>query len=139
MEERMVAAIRDANAGDRVQLLGRRDDMDALYNAADAVILSSQREGFSNAVIEALACGKPVIAADVGGNREAISSWDVGWIHGRGDDAVLTAQIAEALARPDKLREMEGACRERGLAFSLDALVDATATLYREALTKART
>jgi glycosyltransferase involved in cell wall biosynthesis len=138
MEERLREAIRAANAQDKVQVLGRRDDMAALYNAADVVILSSEREGFSNAVVEALACGKPVIAADVGGNREAITSGDVGWIHSRGDDAALTAQISEALARPDRLRDMANACRERGLAFSLDALVDATAQLYHQALAQVK-
>jgi glycosyltransferase involved in cell wall biosynthesis len=134
MEERLREAIRESGLEERVMMLGRRDDMAALYNAADGVVLSSEREGFSNAVIEALACGKPVIAADVGGNREAVDSTAVGWIHARADDAALTQQMEEALGNLGALRAREADCRTRGLAFGLNALVDATAELYRKAL-----
>jgi glycosyltransferase involved in cell wall biosynthesis len=134
MEERLREAIREAGMGERVSLLGRRDDMAELYNAADAVVLSSEREGFSNAVIESLASGKPVIAADVGGNKEAIDSPEVGWIHARGDDEALARQMREALGNATGLRAREEACRARGLAFGLNALVEATTALYRKGL-----
>ncbi len=137
MEAELRAAIDTAGAGDSVRLLGRRDDMPALYNAADAVLLSSAKEGFSNAVVEALACGKPVIAADVGGNREAIDSGRVGWIHASADHAAMVRQIGEAIGDPGALRARAGACRERGLVFSLDQLVADTDALYRSALTGA--
>lgn len=136
LEEDLRDAIAAAGLGDRVRLLGSRDDMPTLYNAADAVVLSSFKEGFSNAVVEALACGRPVIAADVGGNREALDSPEVGWIHAAGDGVALTKQMAEALADPAALRARASDCRRRALHFSLDRLVDETERLYREAFAR---
>ncbi|MDK2972823.1 MAG: hypothetical protein PWP23_2578 [Candidatus Sumerlaeota bacterium] len=137
LEEEVRAAIAQRGLAERVRLLGSRDDMPALYNAADAVVLSSFKEGFSNAVVEALACGKPVIAADVGGNKEAVNDERVGWIHEAGDGEALARQMAEALANPAALVARADDCRARALVFSLDGLVEQTATLYRQALAAA--
>lgn len=133
--------LRDALArsglGDSVRMLGRRDDMPRLFNAADVVVLSSQKEGFSNAIVEALACGRPVIAADVGGNREAIDRPEVGWIHEAGDGAALEAQLVEAMRDRAALAARADACRARGMAFGIDAMIDATDALYRRAMERA--
>ena len=120
----------------RVMFLGQRDDMPAVYNAADAVILSSFKEGFSNAVVEALAAGKPFIGSDVGGNREAVGDGTgAGWIHAPGDGDALLAQMGEALALgTDGLAAMAGACRTRAQLFSLENLVEQTHQLYVRAL-----
>ncbi len=132
LEEELRAAAADHAD---VQILGRRNDMNALYNAADAVILSSFKEGFSNAVVEALACGKPVIASDVGGNAEAISKPEFGWIHDSGDGGALTAQIGEAMLKGvEGLGKMATGCRARAELFSLDGLVEQTHELYCKAL-----
>jgi glycosyltransferase involved in cell wall biosynthesis len=133
LEGELREAIAAAGLGDRVRLLGSRDDMPALYNAADAVVLSSFKEGFSNAVVEALACGRPVIAADVGGNREALDSAQVGWIHAPGDGEALARQMSEALGDPEGLRARASDCRRRAMDFSLDRLINETERLYREA------
>lgn len=129
-------AVGRAGLGGIVQLLGRRDDMPRLFNAADVVVLSSTKEGFSNAIVEALASGRPVIAADVGGNREAIDRPEVGWIHGAGDTAALEAQIVEAMGDREALAARAPACRARGLCFSIETMIDATDALYREALAR---
>lgn len=135
-------AVREAIAArgmdERIRLLGPRDDMAALYNAADLVVLSTFKEGFSNAVVEALATGKPVVAARVGGNAEAIDSPRVGWLHDAGDGAALAAQLAEAMANPERLRDMAGDCRARGMHFSLDRLVGETLNLYAHTLENKR-
>lgn len=138
MEEAMCDAIEKKGLGAKVRLLGRRDDMAALYNAADVMLLSSFKEGFSNAVVEALACGCPVIAADVGGNREAVNSPRIGWIHPAGNHEALVAQLNESLQSRASLRARQNECRQRGLEFSLDQLVENTAKFYREAYGAAR-
>jgi len=131
MEEELKAAVEAKGLGGRVFLTGRRDDMAAVYNAADAIVLSSLKEGFSNAVVEALACARPVIASDVGGNREALDSPAIGWIHNAGDTAALTAQMQQAVdLGPEGLAGMGPACRLRSEVFSIDALVENTHQLY---------
>lgn len=136
MEEELKQAIVDKGLQKQVIVLGRRDDMLDMYNASDLVLLSSQKEGFSNAIIEALACGKPVIAADVGGNKEAISTSEIGWIHDCEDFATLEKQLVEALTDWRKLADRKAKCRERGERFSLDSMVDDTDKLYRSVLEK---
>jgi glycosyltransferase involved in cell wall biosynthesis len=60
----------------RVHFLGEvaHRELPALYNAADAMLLMSDREGWANVILESLACGTPVIATDVGGAGEIIRS-----------------------------------------------------------------
>ncbi len=57
---------------DRTHFLGRLDDMALFYRAVDALALTSRREGYPLAPLEAQACGTPVVAADVGGVRETV-------------------------------------------------------------------
>ncbi len=49
-----------------------------MLNAADLFVLASRSEGWCNAIAEALACGCPVVASDVGGNREIMNEWGLG-------------------------------------------------------------
>lgn len=118
-----------------VHLLGERDDMAALYNASDVVVLSSFKEGFSNAIIEAMAAGKPVIASDVGGNAEAVQHGVSGWIHDAGDTEGLRRQLLEVCRLGQMgLAAMSHTCRETASQFSIDNLVEATHRLYCKAL-----
>ncbi|MDX1971861.1 MAG: glycosyltransferase [Candidatus Sumerlaeia bacterium] len=134
LEDELKAAVAERGLGDSVLQLGKRDDMVGLYNAADVVLLSSLKEGFSNAIIEALACGKPVVAADVGGNKEAVSTPEVGWIHPCRNFDLMETQLVEALTHWERLAERASACRARGEDFSLEAMVNETDRLYRSAL-----
>lgn len=57
---------------DNVQFIGKVKDPEIAYNAADVVVISSITEGFPFAIIEAMACGRGIVATDVGGIREAL-------------------------------------------------------------------
>jgi glycosyltransferase involved in cell wall biosynthesis len=57
---------------DNIRFMGKVKDPEIAYNAADAVVISSITEGFPFAIIEAMACGKGIVATDVGGIREAL-------------------------------------------------------------------
>jgi glycosyltransferase involved in cell wall biosynthesis len=74
-------------------------DLNLMYNAADLMVLASRSEGWSNAISEALAAGTPVVATDVGGNREQICSSELGLIVPDGDPAALTNALTTALVR----------------------------------------
>lgn len=134
MEKDLRKAITEGGLAHEVILLGERNDMPALYNAADLVALPSFKEGFSNAVIEALGCGKPVLATDVGGNAEAIVAPAHGWIVPPGDAPALETALAAAFREGDALATRAPACRARAMDFSLDALVENTHRLYCGAL-----
>ena len=87
------AQIAKHNLTDRVFLIGARPQQKLAewYSAADLFCLASSREGCPNVVIEAMACGTPVVAADVGGVRELV----VGPAYGR----VISSVTAGSLAR----------------------------------------
>ena len=60
----------------RVRFLGARphDELPAIYGAADALVLASSREGWANVLLEAMACGTPVVASNVWGNPEVVKA-----------------------------------------------------------------
>lgn len=79
----------------QVHFMGKRDDVTAILNALDVGVLSSDSESFSNAVVEYLASGLPVVSTDVGGSREAIDPGKNGYIIPTGDYEAM----ADALCR----------------------------------------
>lgn len=83
---------------DRVRFLGEvaHRDLPKLYNAADAMVLMSSREGWANVILESLACGTPVVASDVGGANEIIRAPVAGSLVPR-RDATTLAQHIQAL------------------------------------------
>jgi teichuronic acid biosynthesis glycosyltransferase TuaC len=71
---RLAALIAGYGLSDRVRLLGPwpHRDLPALYGAADASVLASSREGWANVLLESMACGTPVVAANIWGNPEVV-------------------------------------------------------------------
>ncbi|MBV8697006.1 MAG: glycosyltransferase, partial [Bradyrhizobium sp.] len=115
-----------------ISLLGVRSDIPDLLNASDVAILASHQEGFSNAIIEGMQAGLPVIVTDVGGNAEAVASGETGLVVAPRDPDALAAAILR-LASDGELRQRYGAAGRRRVAvhFSLEACVAAYEALYR--------
>ncbi len=74
--QRLGTLIGDYGVADRVRLLGARPhtELPELYGAADASVLASSREGCANVLLEFMACGTPVVAANVWGNPEVVNA-----------------------------------------------------------------
>jgi teichuronic acid biosynthesis glycosyltransferase TuaC len=81
--DRLAALIAAHGLGDRVRLLGPlpHTDLPALYGAADASVLASSREGWANVLLESMACGTPVVAANIWGNPEVVQAPAAGVIY----------------------------------------------------------
>ncbi len=97
--------------------------------------LSSRSEGFSNAILEYMAAGLPVVATDVGGNAEAVESGVTGYIVPHGDAAALAEPVIELLL-DDALRESMGRaaldrCRR---LFEINAVVKRHEEYYQRLL-----
>ncbi len=69
----VVRAAAEAGVADRVHLPGHQDDVAPALDAMDVFVISSDREGMSNAMLEAMAAGVPVVSTDVSGAREALA------------------------------------------------------------------
>jgi glycosyltransferase involved in cell wall biosynthesis len=89
-------------------------DMIAAYSAADLVVHPSLQEIFPNAVGEAMACARPVVAADAGGTAELLGrDGTTGILVPPGDAEALAQVIAELFADPGRLRALGEAARRR--------------------------
>lgn len=87
-------------------LLGRRGDMPEVYSALDIFVLSSHDEGMSNAILEAMAMERPVVATDVGGTGEVVRHGRSGLLVPPKDPEALAAVIASVLSQPLRAEEM---------------------------------
>jgi glycosyltransferase involved in cell wall biosynthesis len=117
---------------DKLAFLGLRKDVSALLVASDVGLLASHQEGFSNAVIEAMYAGLPMIVTDVGGNAEAVVDGETG-IVAPPHDPVSFGEAIVRLARDPALRRSYGAAGRRRVEahFSLDVCVSRYEALYR--------
>jgi teichuronic acid biosynthesis glycosyltransferase TuaC len=86
---------------DHVRFLGalESEELSLPLSAADAFVLASSNEGWANVILEAMACGTPVVATDVGGNAEVVTSEELGYIVPYGSPQSLLAAIKQALQR----------------------------------------
>lgn len=117
----------------KVRFLGERGDVPNLLAASDIGVLASHEEGFSNAVIEGMAAGLPMVVSDVGGNAEAVTDGECGLVVPAHEPAALANALALLVDDPGRRCAMSEAARHRvAAAFSLDACVAAYETLYEE-------
>lgn len=117
--------------GVRAVFAGECHDMPAAYSGFDIAVCSSMGEGFPNMVAEAMACGVPVVATDVGDCARIIG--DTGIVVPARDPQALAQGLLRLLARPVAERKALGArARERIAAeFNLDALAGNTLQALR--------
>ncbi len=86
----------------RVRFLGRidHDRLRQVYNAADLLVLASSREGWANVLLEAMACGTPVVASDIWGTPEVVADPAAGLLMAAREPAALADAVNRLLARP---------------------------------------
>lgn len=126
---------RSLGLGERTFFLGRCQDVGALLSISDVCVLSSRSEGFSNAILEYMAAGKPVVATDVGGAREAIMHGESGYLAPVGDHEQLAGHIISLLLQPETSRWMgERGKRLASEKFSSLRQLQNVESLYNELL-----
>lgn len=106
------------------------DKLEKSYQYADIFVLTSLSEGMPSVILEAMGCGLPIIASDVGGNNEIVREGDNGYLI-TGDDIELIAQRLAILINDRQLRERMGQ-RSRALALAYDwrHIMDKYLSLY---------
>lgn len=124
--------IRERDVSDRCALLGNRDDVPALLNAADLFVLCSRTEGMPIAMMEAMSLGLPVIGTDLEGIRALIGE-DAGRIVPVDDADGLAEAIRRTVSDADEAMKMgvRAAERIRG-AFTLETSLTRYLGLFRE-------
>jgi glycosyltransferase involved in cell wall biosynthesis len=106
-EDALAAFCRDRGMADRIRFLGPvpHERMPSLYNAVDIVVMASDSEGLSRVYLEALACGRPLLASDIPAAREVIEDGHNGFLFPLGDHQALADRVLALLD--------DGALRER--------------------------
>jgi glycosyltransferase involved in cell wall biosynthesis len=136
---RLEQMVVDLHLGDHVKFLGWRADVANMLHAATLVTLPSLNEGLPLAVLEAMACGKAVVATPVGGVPEAVEDGSTGALVPPGDADALASAISTLLGDPARLatwgRRAREVAEER---FSLDRVVRRVESLYDELLRDGR-
>jgi len=122
----------------RVSLLGRRDDVADVLASFDLLVSASRTEAFGMALVEAMACGVPVVATATEGAREIVADGATGLIVPIGDACALAASVVSLLEDAPRRLELGARARESVRArFGLERMIAATERVYAEALGRA--
>jgi len=107
----------------RVSMLGLRDDIPDLLNAADACLLTSRSEGIPLTLAEAMATQLPVVATNVGGVPEIVKDRETGFLCDAGDTESLASSISKLCSSPEQRAAFGQAGRKRIIEhFNADAM-----------------
>ena len=117
---------------ERIHWLGFQENPAGCYQALDLLALPSTNEGLSNAALEAMATGVPVLGNTGCGHEQIISHGRDGLVADLGNAALLARELALLLANPEKMKDYGARAKEKALAhFSIDAMAATYAELYR--------
>lgn len=120
--------------GLRVTMLGKRLDVPRLLSGADVFVFPTWHENLSNALIEAMAAGLPVVATRVGGNTEVVERGG-GILVDPHSPAELGASIARVTENDSLRAELASAARDNALNnYSLEAMVESADAIYLDML-----
>jgi teichuronic acid biosynthesis glycosyltransferase TuaC len=126
---RLAALIERLGLLERVRLLGARPhaELPSLYGAADILVLASSREGWANVLLEAMACGTPVVASNIWGNPEVVRDTAAGVVADENTPDGIVAAVRHLFSHlPDR-----AATRVYAEQFSWDATTDGQLALFR--------
>ena len=125
--------VRQAGLSDRVLFPGELEQVSDALAAFDLFVLPSHSEGMSNALIEAMAAGRPIVATDVGGAAECLDGGTAGVLVPARDPGRLREAIADLLASPSRRAELGAeAARRARREYALDRMLARYEDLYRD-------
>lgn len=131
--ENIRAQIAASPAVDRIHLFNFQADPRPYYQAMDLLLVASENEGLSNAALEAMACGVPVLASEACGNAEIIVPEQDGFLGALESVDGIQARLAGLMAQPQRLREAGIAAREKVAArFQIADMAEGYTRLYRQ-------
>lgn len=132
---RVMSLVRALGLQDSVQHLGERVDLPEILRGADVFLLLSETESFGLAALEAMACGVPVVASNVGGLPEVITDGETGILRPVADVAGMADAVLMILGDSDRAARMALAARRRAEEqFAPGPAIDRYMQLYRRVL-----
>jgi glycosyltransferase involved in cell wall biosynthesis len=127
--------VAQCGVGEHVRLLGVRDDVERLFQAADLFMMTSLWEGLPLVLLEAMAAGCPVVAYEIDGTRDVVENGEHGLLVPAGDVNGLSAAAASLLADSERRRTLGGQARRYVRAHhDFDLVLQRFENLYGEVL-----
>ncbi len=107
------ALARELGVGENIRFLGGQNEIERFLKISQVFCLPSRSEGFSNSLIEAMGCGLPCVATDVGGNHEALEDGVSGYLVPNEDSQTMSARILGLLENPELAQRLGAAGRRK--------------------------
>lgn len=132
------AQVKELGLEDCVKFIGFRKDIKNLYKGSDLYVNSSEHEALSYLIIEAMAAGLPVIATDMGGNRDIVNDEAGCGLLVKYDDPVSMSDAMKRLMEDKELLEScrQGALRTIDEKFEIHKWMDKTFAAYQAAMNR---
>jgi glycosyltransferase involved in cell wall biosynthesis len=129
------AEIAAAGIADRFHLLGWRDDVHQLLPLADAMVLPSRWEGMPLVLLESQACGVPVIASDIAGNRDCVVDGKDGYLVPLAETGGFSRRLRELLSNVERRQCLGRTAREKIISeFTIERRTARIVQLYERLL-----
>lgn len=133
MADQVARQIEQAGLSDRIHMAGLWADTAEVYPALDIVAQTSRSEGMPLALLEAMACGRPVVAIGVGGVPEIVEVGTTGFLAGPQDCDGVATSVIELLEHPERLPELGRAARARAATlFDIHTSARLIGELFRQ-------
>jgi glycosyltransferase involved in cell wall biosynthesis len=134
LRESLERQVRDLELSDRVRFIGYTNNVSDFLSRSTFLAHTSDLEGCPNTVMEAMACGRAVVATDAGDIPSLVANGTTGFIVRRGDDTQLVDRLATLITDRELCRQMGEASRAKAeQEFALYRLVEETLAAYQAA------
>ena len=132
LREHLKQETRERSLTEHIEFIGYTDDIPLLLNNATFLVHTSDSEGYPNAVLEAMASGRAVVATGAGDIPYIVEHGTTGFVIPRDDEASLVSRMVTLIRNPDLCRRMGAAGRARvEEQFGLEHFVSGTLTAYQ--------
>jgi glycosyltransferase involved in cell wall biosynthesis len=132
LQGEMEALANSLNLSNEVKFAGYRTDMPEIMNSIDLLLHTPLNEGLGRVILEAMACGKPIVATNVGGIPEIVEHGIHGFLVPPGDCASMAKESLRILKDTELAWRLGNACRKKALNFSTKQMVRKIHNLYSE-------
>jgi D-inositol-3-phosphate glycosyltransferase len=135
---RLRAMVEELGMGDLVAFLGSRnqDTLPYYYSAAEVVVVPSHYESFGLVALEAMACGRPVVASETGGLAFLVRDGETGYHVPAADPGALAEKLGRLVGEPDLRRSMGQRAQVVAQGYAWPTIVESVVDLYEDVLAK---
>ena len=134
--KRLKVLCRDLGVGDLIVFMGKKDQdtLQYYYSAAEIVVMPSNYESFGMVALEAMACGTPVVATQVGGLQHLVQDGVTGFIVPHNDPDALELSLTQLICKPELREQLSDNSVNYAKTYSWDVVTPKIIEVYRDSL-----